>query len=242
VTDGGVAGVRRPRPSAPAGVAAVLVAANVVNNRVLPDRDLPYVGSCLGAAAALVALARADGCTWDELGLGPAAVASGARTGAVAAGVVAAGLAVARILPAGRAALRDERVTGRSRAAVLRAALVRVPLGTVVLEEVAFRGVLPAVLRPRLGRGTATVGAVAFGAWHVLPSTGLAGTSEVVSRVSGGSSWRAVALAVTSTTVAGLGFTWLRDRSGSVVAPALAHWSSNGLGYLLAATVGARRR
>jgi uncharacterized protein len=42
---------------------------------------------------------------------------------------------------------------------------------------------------------------------------------------------------VAGTALAGLVFCWLRLRSGSLLAPALAHWASNGLGYALAFVV-----
>lgn len=220
----------------PVATGALLAAANVVNNRVLPDRDLPYVGSCLAAAVALMALARADGRTWDELGLHPGRFGPGARWGVAAGGAVLAAGAAGSRTPAGRAALRDDRARRGGRAGALRAALVRVPFGTVALEEVAFRSVLPAVLAPRVGRGGAAAASAAlFGLWHVLPSATLADDNVAVGRLTGGSSRRAVALAVASTTVAGAGFAWLRERSGSVLAPALLHWTTNGAGYLAAA-------
>jgi membrane protease YdiL (CAAX protease family) len=34
--------------------------------------------------------------------------------------------------------------------------------------------------------------------------------------------------------VVGVWFWWLRDRSGSLLAPMALHWSTNGLGYLFA--------
>ena len=43
-----------------------------------------------------------------------------------------------------------------------------------------------------------------------------------------------VGASVAFTAVAAVWFWWLRDRSRSLVAPMLAHWSTNGLGYLFA--------
>jgi uncharacterized protein len=237
--------MRHPRTGwkLPAAVGAVLVAANVANNRVLPDRDLAYVGSCLSVAGGLVALARVDGSSWEDLGLHPGRLRGGARWGLAAGGAALALGLVSVATPAGRAALRDERVRRGGRHAALRAALVRVPLGTVALEEVAFRAVVPAVLRPRLGPGrAAAAGAGLFGLWHVLPSTTLAADNEAVGLLTEGSARRATAFAVATTTVAGLGFGWLRDRSGSVLAPALLHWTTNGAGYLAAALPQEARR
>jgi len=46
-----------------------------------------------------------------------------------------------------------------------------------------------------------------------------------------------VVLAVAATAFAGFVFTWLRRRSGSLIAPIALHWSLNGLGALAAALV-----
>jgi uncharacterized protein len=46
-----------------------------------------------------------------------------------------------------------------------------------------------------------------------------------------------VTLAVFATGVAGFVFSWLRRRSGSLIAPIALHWSLNGLGALAAALV-----
>jgi uncharacterized protein len=218
-------------------VGGALVAANVVNNRVLPEGDAPYVTSCLLGAWTLVAIARADGASWDDLGLARGPLGAGVRIGATAATVAlcAAGVSVAATAQ-GRAALRDDRATRLGRAGAVRAALVRVPLGTVALEEVAFRSVLPAVLEPRVGRGrAAALAAGLFGLWHLLPSVGLSEDNAAVGALTGGSSRRAVALSVAATAAAGLGFEWLRRRAGSVAAPAVLHWATNASGYLAAA-------
>jgi membrane protease YdiL (CAAX protease family) len=218
----------------------VLVGANVLNNRVLPDRGAPYVVSCLVSAGLLVGLARSDGAGWEELGLGPGSLRRGAGFGAAASGAVLVAAAASLTGRWGRAALRDERALRLGRRGALGAALLRVPLGTVALEETAFRSVLPALLVPRLGpaRATATT-AVLFGLWHVLPSATLAADNAAVGRLTGGSPRRAVALSVGATTLAGLGFDWLRRRSGSLAAPALVHWTTNASGYLAAASRGA---
>jgi membrane protease YdiL (CAAX protease family) len=46
-----------------------------------------------------------------------------------------------------------------------------------------------------------------------------------------------VLLAVVATAAAGFVFSWLRRRSGSLLAPIALHWSLNGLGALAAALV-----
>lgn len=228
----------RRRWGIPAGVVGVLVGANVVQNRVLQDREGAYVASCAAVAAALLALARADGRTWPELGLAPATAGRGGRLGGAAGATAAGAMLAASATPATRALFADDRARRRGLRGALAAALVRVPLGTVLVEETAFRSVLPAVLTPRLGTRAATAAsAVLFGLWHLLPASELARDNPELGRLAGRSRLRRQAAAVAGTAVAGFGFSWLRRRADSVVAPAVLHWAVNGTGYVRAATM-----
>jgi membrane protease YdiL (CAAX protease family) len=151
---------------------------------------------------------------------------------------VLTGYLLALALPATRAAFADERAAGLSVAALAWYALVRVPLGTVLLEEVAFRGVLWGLLTRRRGTTWATVlSSAAFGAWHVLPSLGLtSGNAAAAAAFGSGAAGRtgAVLAAVIGTAAAGVVFCELRRRSGSLLAPAGLHCATNSLGYLFA--------
>ncbi len=212
----------------------MLVVVNVVSNRVVSAAW--YVPWAVAAVAALLVLARADGVSWSQLGLGRAAVGRGLRWGLVLAGSVVVIYVIGVAIPATRDLFRDDRVDDWSFARTLYAAFVRVPLGTVLLEEVAFRGVLPAVLWRRVGPARAVgFAALAFGLWHILPAIGLQGvnpvTEETVGQLPG---WVTVAASVASTAAVGVWFWWLRHRSGSLLAPMALHWATNGLGYLFA--------
>src|SRR6478672_4283768 len=60
-------------------------------------------------------------------------------------------------------------------------ALVVIPLGTVIPEEFAFRGVLWGLLHRRSGRWTATlVSSALFGLWHVAPALGGGSANQAV--------------------------------------------------------------
>ena len=62
-----------------------------------------------------------------------------------------------------------------------------IPLGTVMPEEFAFRGVLWGLLRRRSGRWAATlVSSGLFGVWHVAPALAGGPANEAVSGVIGG--------------------------------------------------------
>jgi uncharacterized protein len=211
-----------------AGMAAVNVWVHVG-----PRRLQPVVGPL--AAAALVLVARAAGLSWSQLGLGRQSLGRGAAVGAVAAGLVAVAYAVALAVPAFRPAFRDSRYRLGAGAA-LATALLAVPLGTVVFEEVAFRGVLWGLLAHH-GTGWATAGsAVLFGLWHVLPALAAARTNTAL-RARGRSVLLPVLGTVVFTAAAGVVFAELRRRTGSLAAPAGLHWATNGFGVLASAWV-----
>jgi membrane protease YdiL (CAAX protease family) len=116
-------------------------------------------------------------------------------------------------------------------------ALVRVPLGTVLVEETLFRGVLLGLGLTRWSpRLAVAASSVAFGLWHILPARQVTSFTPATEAMAGDPAGRAVgvAAAVAGTALAGLVFCWLRLRSRSLLAPALAHWACNGLGYTLA--------
>jgi uncharacterized protein len=204
-----------------------LLAASLVANRLVPAAHLA-IG--LASVVVLAAVARAAGLTRAEVGL--TRWRSGLRWGGAAAGLAVLGYAVAL------AVARDELAgaADRSWPDVLLDGLVVIPLGTVVAEELAFRGVLWAMLAQRSGDRAATaVSSVLFGLWHVLPALGGGAANEVATgALGGGAAGTAARVAgtVLLTSAGGAVFCWLRVRSGSLLAPVLLHWALNGLGLL----------
>ncbi|MGZ4435643.1 MAG: CPBP family intramembrane glutamic endopeptidase [Trebonia sp.] len=223
-----------------AALAAVLAVLLVINVWVhLGPRRAHLVTGPL-AALLLLQVGRAAGLTWTQMGLGRDDLLRGAAYGAVAAGAVAVVYAVALALPFTHGAFRDTRYQVGP-AAALYTTFVAIPLGTVVFEECAFRGVLWGLLADGPGVVTATVvSSLLFGLWHVLPALDLARTSTAVSGGRAPSRSKLVLTVlgtVAFTTVAGLVFAELRRRSGSLLAPTGFHWATNGLGVLAAARV-----
>jgi len=207
----------------------------VASNRLVPQDW--YVPFAVASALGLLAIGRCVvGLSWDQLGLARRHIGSGLRWGAGAAGLVVAVYVVGFVLPGTHDLFRDGRVDDRSLGWVLFASLIRVPFGTVLLEEVAFRGLLPAALATRMRTSWAVAwSALAFGLWHVLPSMGLEHVNPVADDTVGQlPGWVTVAGSVLSTAVVGVFFWWLRDRSQSLLAPMALHWSTNALGYLFA--------
>jgi uncharacterized protein len=196
-----------------------------------------YVPRNLLATAGLLLLARRWGLDRAELGLTRDRLPAGVRWGGGAVLVVAitlgVGVLVADAVPAVAALLADERadLTG---GALAFAVLVRIPLGTAVFEEIAFRGVLRAACRRVLSPTAATAwSSLVFGLWHVPPTIVALRINELAPLSPQGIGTIAGAVAVT--TAAGVLFDLLRARSGSLAAPVLAHWATNALGLLAAA-------
>jgi len=189
---------------------------------------LPMLVLSPAGAAVLLVAARKAGLTWKDLGLARADLPRGARYAApwmaTAAAVYVGGLAI----PATRGAFLDERYRG----GFLVAALVVVPVSTVLFEEVAFRSVLWGAARELWDERWATLlSAGLFGLWHVLPALSMATSNPVAAK---GAPAVTVVTTVAVTGVAGYVFCELRRRSGSLAAPALVHWAINGLGILAA--------
>jgi membrane protease YdiL (CAAX protease family) len=223
----GTAVRRMPDVVATAVILVALVAINLTHHLLTTPW---WVGPV--EAAALLAFARFTGLTWTELGFGAHRFSSGVRWGLGVIAVVAAVYVVGVLLPLTRTAFQDERyhlpVPG-----ALYSALVVIPLGTVVLEEIAFRSVLWGMLGRHLPQwGVLVTTSVLFGLWHVLPALHVGSANRGVSAAIGGSSWVVVTATVAFTALGGLVFGELRRRSGSVLAAMGAHWATNALGVL----------
>ncbi|GIH89543.1 type II CAAX prenyl endopeptidase Rce1 family protein [Planobispora siamensis] len=239
-----------------AGVVGVMVAANVLNNRIAP-RLAPATSAA--ATGAMLAMARGSGLSWPELGFrdGARGLKVGGALAAAVAGVYGAGIAI----PATRRFFRDERALALSWPRVLEEALVQVPFGTVLLEEVGFRGVLYGLLARSHGTLTATgVSSALFGLWHILPAIDMSRANPALAHVMEIEEWpeelgerpeelgerpageramepaevaRVVAGSVVFTALAGILFCELRRHNG-LVAPSMLHIATNSLGYLFA--------
>ena len=201
---------------------------NIVSHRHIGRRARLVAN--VGAAGALVGLARASGLGASELGLQPAHLRRGVRTGLVAAVPIVSAVAVAVAVPGTRQMLADEKITGTGRAEAAFETFVRIPIETALAEEIIFRGVLLGLgLRTRSKVGAVVSSSIWFGLWHVYPTIGSirrgAGGTHVGDRPHrvGG----ATATVVVSTAVAGAALAGIRLRSGSVAAPVVAHAALN---------------
>jgi hypothetical protein len=108
----------------------------------LPAYPVLYVPLNVTAAVLVLFAGRRAGLTFGEVGLRRSTVGRGVAWGAAFAGVVVLGIAVAAAVPGLRFMLDDARVAGIGIGLLAYRTLLRIPFGTVLLEELAFRGVL----------------------------------------------------------------------------------------------------
>lgn len=228
--------VSRPRVAVAVAVVVVVAIGNILSNRLAPAAF--YVPTNLAVTAALLALA--------SMQVGPRDTGLVEwRRGAIWGGtVVAVGLGVfllAAALPPTRGLFDDSRVDG-GLGRMLYEVFLRIPFGTVVLEELAFRGVLPAVFARHMSTIKAVLlSSLLFGFWHVLPSLSISEVNPVLGGLLGdgvAAKVGGVVFAVVGTFIAGLWLSFLRFGSRSLLAPVIAHVGSNSGAYLIAWILG----
>jgi uncharacterized protein len=227
-----------------AGFAVASCAVLAAYNNVIagqPWHDRRYTPLNAAAASAALAAAAASGLTAADLGFGPGRWLPG-RLGSVLAGATAAGWLAAAAVPAARPVLDDKRIEGLTGRGLAYQTLVRIPVGTVLWEEIAFRGVLQAALRRVMSEPAAiAVTSGVFGLWHIRPTAGALRANGLAD--GRGRAVTGVAAGVAVTAGGGVLFSWLRARSGRLAAPVALHLAINcgGLAAAWAAT-GPKRR
>lgn len=235
--DGPIAeSARRVRIGAIIGVVVVLGMSNLMSNRILPA--VLYVPWNVLVAVVMVMVVHHAGLSWAELGFSRRTLGRSLRWGLLAFGGIVLLYAVALAIPATRVAFEDGRAGDATVAMMLYQVLLRIPLGTVLLEEVAFRGTLPALFGRREGerwRWFPVLGSsVLFGLWHALPALTVATSNEAVGEVLGGQPLLTALAAVGATTVAGIVLCWWRHMGRGLLTPIMSHIATNSLGYAVA--------
>jgi uncharacterized protein len=219
--------------------AFVLAAALVAYNNLRPElHGATYVVVNLAVGVVLGAIAL-----WllrsnpRELGIEGNNSRVAGKTG-LATMVFVAPLFVLALFEPGARLIADERVAELSASQIAFQALVRIPLGTALFEEFAFRGVLYGVFSRRGFLFGAVASSVPFGLWHIRPALEVvdANAPDAQASLVG----FLVISAVVVTAVAGLGFCWLRTRGGGILAPTVLHAGINSLSLVASAIAHAR--
>ncbi len=192
------------------GLSAGLVGWSLVAPR-LPSRWHPVPHALLGTTLAVAAQA--------PLGLRQPESSSGVRLGLAAAVPVAVGIAAATALAPVRRGMAARELPG----APGKWLTLGIPLGTVWSEETAYRAALGTVAADAFGATNGRLlGSAAFGLSHIADASG-AGAPVVPT--------------VLVTAAAGWLFSWFYERSGSLIAPMLAHLAVNEAGAVAALAV-----
>jgi membrane protease YdiL (CAAX protease family) len=195
----------------------------------VPDRLL--VPASLGGAALVVLIARAGGANLDQQGLSLRRIPHGIDVGGWSGTIVAAATAAGLLFRPTRRFYWDERIIRQTHVETAYQAVIRIPFGTALAEELIFRGAITGLLRRRFPGPIAAAGSSAlFGLWHIVPTLDRLNTSPLTRDVSQIQRTASTASVVALTTVFGLGFEVLRSVSGSVIAPTMAHAAANSVG------------
>lgn len=232
-----------PRQIAPwwpvAVVLSILVVSNVVANLWL--LEWMYVPWNILVAIGIVTFAlRVDKQSTDDLGLLARKIPTGLRFGGAFALVVLAVYIAAVALPTTRGFFSDDRADQSFNDLLIQLAIV-IPFGTVLMEEFIFRGVLPAMFHDRFSSKQRRLygdllAALCFGLWHVLPSLSMYSSIPALQDLLGGpaAQFLTVAGSVIATGVAGMFWSWMRNRSSSLAGPIILHYSINAFGLTIA--------
>jgi membrane protease YdiL (CAAX protease family) len=219
-----------------AAIAAVLAYGGSHNRLLRSHARMPANLVAAGVATGVVYLA---GASWRDLGLAPSEWRRGVRAGIAVSLPIVGATGVLAATPAARPHFQDSRVLEAPNP-VYEAAL-RIPIGTALSEEVIFRGALLALLELHgSSRRAVALSSLTFGLWHIFPALDALRATEDPERPPSVPPAVSVAITVAATAAAGVAFAWLRKRSGSVLAPVIAHATINGSSFVAARLLHAR--
>lgn len=198
-----------------------------------------HIGLNLTLAAIAVVVGVLSGLSLEAMGLAPSALLSGVMHAIGIVALIVLGVFIASKLPIVGHFFANETFISASKKRVFYEAGFRVPLGTALLEEVLFRGLLLGLLLQNNSVGMALlVSSVVFGLWHIFPTVNQLEANQAAKDMVAGKSGRrilSVVAVVATTTIAGICFGFLRIWSGSLITPWLVHWAINASGILFSA-------
>jgi membrane protease YdiL (CAAX protease family) len=175
----------------------------------------------------LFVIYKISGLAAEDIGLSRARVGSGLKYAFVAVAIISVIFLVLFLL--NQNIFRDHRYDQKLLTALTTALLI-VPLKTVLFEELAFRGLMPSLLK-NLNSGlwfVLVTSAVLFGLWHLTSAP----RGNALS-VGSFSNLSVVFLVFIATTVGGGFLYYLRYKSNSLVSPVVVHWFVNGFAIVL---------
>lgn len=220
-------------------VLGLLIIINVLNHSPYVSERW-YVPTGIIGSVLIVWIGYRAGVTLSDIGLAPDSIVRGLIWSAGLIGAVTMVYVIGGSLSFTRRFLADDRAVMGPRT-LLYKILINVPLGTVLFEELAFRGVGLALLMQWMPMWQAVAwSSLLFGLWHILPSLVMHNANAAVGDLLGQGIWgriQSVIFTVLGTAAAGVVFCLLRIYADSLLAPMALHWALNGLGFIAAAWV-----
>lgn len=213
-------------------LAVALALYNNIANLIPAFNGRLYVPlNCLAAGAVVGVGIGVLGLTHAEIGLDELQLAdllTGLAIGLTLTAPLYAALAWRRTT----ALLADERVADLSGGELAYQTMIRIPVGTALLEEIAFRGVLFGALTSRGTIYAGVISSIVFGLWHISPTLNLVRANRPDATAA--HTARTIAGAVVLTALAGGALVWLREYSGGLLAPWALHAALNSSATLAA--------
>ena len=202
-----------------------MIAYNIASYKIAAVRH--KLALAIGSTFALLWFSfRGLGLTATELGLSNSWLSLAYGAGAILAFTL--GLGLAYKLPFLHDFFEDARAKDLSMRRLARKTLVEIPLITVVLEEILFRGLLLGWLLTQYSTITAVIlCSVVFGLWHVLPGIQFSKENKKAGAVI-----PTILSTVLVTGISGITFCALRIMSGSIIAPMMLHYATNSGGFV----------
>jgi len=212
---------------------ALMAGSNLALNGTLPQRYV--VPAALASAAGMLHLSQRSGATAEQQGLALESAPRGVKTGLLIGVPIFATIAAGAYVPATQKFFSDERVISADAPSALYELLIRMPLATALGEELIFRSALEGILRRRRSPLQALLTSAAlFGVWHALPALNRLNSNPGTRAVHRDKSLLKL-FAVTGvcciTSCASVALSWLRQTTGSVVAPIIVHYAINSGAY-----------
>lgn len=209
----------------------VLVAYNVIINKYLEEK-WQLLFSLVLSTTVIWWVVRFSDITLGSIGAHLGAIIPGLIYGTAAYAIISIVIASTVFVPLAKGFLNDKRVIRLNTRQFLYKTLINLPVATVFLEEVVFRGVMLALLMQDFSTiHSVLISSLLFGLWHVLPAYTSVVTNDSLKTMKK-PALPVVAGTVFITFLAGIGFSWLRLASGSLVAPMLAHFATNSGGII----------
>jgi membrane protease YdiL (CAAX protease family) len=176
----------------------------------------------------VMSIAMLANLTWDSIGLSKDSLVKGFIYALPFIAVIVVGAIGVFLFKS--EIFQDERYKQGS-SLVLFTVFITLPFFTVLIEELAFRGVLFGMLQNIVSQNYAVIlSSISFGVWHVFSANALSSAAipATIPKV------LVVVSVILATSIAGAFFTWLRLKSGSLITPILVHWTINSVGIILA--------